>query len=129
MRVYKSLPTSQKTWKKNCYLRRNLDLKTKLKQNHKKKKSDDKDEVDFQHKTSFITKQLCGFTNRTGETLVMNEDDIYKNDVSAEHLDNCKVIIFGCPSTLHLSHLKKLFLFLLALSQLPFLLKIVLTAL
>ncbi|XP_068906908.1 tubulin-specific chaperone C [Tenebrio molitor] len=86
-------------------------FKNKTKAKPQEKKSDDKDEVDFQHKTSFITKQLCGFTNRTGETLVMNEDDIYKNDVSAEHLDNCKVIIFGCPSTLHLSHLKNCFIF------------------
>lgn len=73
-------------------------------------KKQERDEVDFKSKTPILT-QLCGFSNKTGETLTMKGDDIFKRDISAENLDNCTIRFIGSPSTLHLSHLKNCYVF------------------
>ncbi|XP_044254512.1 tubulin-specific chaperone C [Tribolium madens] len=69
----------------------------------------EKDEVDFQTKT--ITKELCGFFNKTGETLIMKGDEIFKKDVTVEKLENCVVKFPGSPSTLHLNQMKNCHVF------------------
>ncbi|RZC40374.1 TBCC domain containing protein [Asbolus verrucosus] len=92
--------------------KRKFGFKNKTKPNpQKKKQPNSKDEVDFHSKSAVTTKYLCGFTNKTGETLVMSGNDIYKKDVTAENLNNCKIKFLGCPSTLHLNHLKDCYVF------------------
>ncbi|KAJ3658727.1 hypothetical protein Zmor_010451 [Zophobas morio] len=82
--------------------------RTKPKVNNKKL---ERDEVDFHGKVTVVAKQTCGFSNRVGEILEIGGDEIFKKDVTVENLENCKVKILGCPSTLHLSYLKNCYIF------------------
>ncbi|XP_019962494.2 tubulin-specific chaperone C [Paralichthys olivaceus] len=47
----------------------------------------------------------CGFSNMDGELLTKTAEEIQKGDVLLTHLSNCKVRLFGSPSTLHLKHI------------------------
>ncbi|XP_026170882.1 tubulin-specific chaperone C [Mastacembelus armatus] len=49
--------------------------------------------------------EQCGFSNMENELLTKTSDEIQKRDVLLTHLTNCKVRLFGSPSTLHLKHI------------------------
>ncbi|XP_040885440.1 tubulin-specific chaperone C [Toxotes jaculatrix] len=49
--------------------------------------------------------EQCGFSNRDSEVLTKTSEEIQKRDVLLTHLSNCKVRLFGSPSTLHLKHI------------------------
>jgi hypothetical protein len=47
----------------------------------------------------------CGFTDVSGQTLSMTQDDISNKDVILSRLDDCTVHLYGNPSTVHATHL------------------------
>ncbi|KAM9424058.1 tubulin-specific chaperone C [Pholidichthys leucotaenia] len=48
----------------------------------------------------------CGFSGMSNESLTMTSQVIQKQDVLLTHLTNCRVRLFGSPSTLHLKHIQ-----------------------
>uniref|UniRef100_A0A087YRB8 Tubulin-specific chaperone C n=2 Tax=Poecilia formosa TaxID=48698 RepID=A0A087YRB8_POEFO len=46
-----------------------------------------------------------GFSNISNESLTMTSEEIQSRDVLLTHLTNCKVRLYGSPSTLHLKHI------------------------
>ncbi|KAM6897071.1 tubulin-specific chaperone C [Xenentodon cancila] len=48
---------------------------------------------------------LCGFSNRSDEFLTKTAEEIQNRDLLLTHLANCKVHLYGSPSTLHLKHI------------------------
>lgn len=64
------------------------------------------DEVDCAKKPAGLsTANLCGFEGRTGETLSLERDAIFKQDVTLRNLTKCTVALRGSPSTLHIKRL------------------------
>ncbi|XP_077482105.1 tubulin-specific chaperone C [Stigmatopora argus] len=49
----------------------------------------------------------CGFSNMRDAVLVKTAEEIQKEDVLLCHLSNCKVRLYGSPSTLHLKHIDR----------------------
>lgn len=49
--------------------------------------------------------EKCGFSNMDNTSLTKTADEILRQDVLLSHLTNCKVRLFGSPSTLHLKHI------------------------
>uniref|UniRef100_A0A3Q3A6H1 Tubulin-specific chaperone C n=1 Tax=Kryptolebias marmoratus TaxID=37003 RepID=A0A3Q3A6H1_KRYMA len=49
--------------------------------------------------------EQCGFSNVNNELLTKTAEEIQNRDVLLTHLTNCKVRLFGSPSTLHLKHI------------------------
>ncbi|XP_039991669.1 tubulin-specific chaperone C [Xiphias gladius] len=49
--------------------------------------------------------EQCGFSNMDSEFLTKTSEEIQKQDLLLTHLSNCKVRLFGSPSTLHLKHI------------------------
>lgn len=49
--------------------------------------------------------EQCSFSNMDGVCLTKTADEIQQRDVLLTHLTNCKVRLFGSPSTLHLKHI------------------------
>lgn len=49
--------------------------------------------------------EQCGFSNMDGVYLTKTGEDIHKRDVLLSHLTNCRVRLYGSPSTLHLKHI------------------------
>lgn len=49
--------------------------------------------------------EQCGFSNTQNEFLTKTAEEIQNQDVLLTHLTNCKVRLFGSPSTLHLKHI------------------------
>lgn len=49
--------------------------------------------------------EVCGFSDMDGEQLTKSSEEIQKGDVLLSHLTNCRVRLFGSPSTLHLKHI------------------------
>ncbi|XP_077358608.1 tubulin-specific chaperone C-like [Festucalex cinctus] len=49
----------------------------------------------------------CGLSNKSDMVLVMTAEEIQKEDVLLSHLSNCKVRLYGTPSTLHLKHIDR----------------------
>lgn len=49
--------------------------------------------------------EQCGFSNIQNEFLTKTAEEIQNQDVLLTHLTNCKVRLFGSPSTLHLKHI------------------------
>lgn len=47
----------------------------------------------------------CGISNMNNEFLTKTAEEIQKRDVLLTHLTNCKVRLFGSPTTLHLKHI------------------------
>lgn len=47
----------------------------------------------------------CGFSNKNNGVLMKTAEEIQSRDVLLTHLTNCKVRLFGSPSTLHLKHI------------------------
>lgn len=52
-----------------------------------------------------VVPEQCGFSNKSDDSIAMYAEDIQKQDVLLTHLTNCKVHLFGSPSTLHLKHI------------------------
>lgn len=51
------------------------------------------------------TPEVCGFSNMDGAHLTKTAEEIQKRDVLLSHLTNCRVRLFGSPSTLHLKRI------------------------
>ncbi|XP_034564057.1 tubulin-specific chaperone C [Notolabrus celidotus] len=49
--------------------------------------------------------EKCGFSNMDSVCLTKTAEEIHKQDLLLTHLTNCKVRLFGSPSTLHLKHI------------------------
>ncbi|KAF1373656.1 hypothetical protein PFLUV_G00241220 [Perca fluviatilis] len=49
--------------------------------------------------------EQCSFSNMDNVSLTKTAEEIQKRDVLLTHLTNCKVRLFGAPSTLHLKHI------------------------
>ncbi|XP_071319031.1 tubulin-specific chaperone C [Trachinotus anak] len=49
--------------------------------------------------------EQCGFSNMDKEFLTKTSEEIQKRDMLLTHLSNCRVRLFGSPSTLHLKHI------------------------
>ncbi|XP_047465024.1 tubulin-specific chaperone C [Mugil cephalus] len=49
--------------------------------------------------------EQCGISNVSNEFLTRTAEEIQKRDVLLTHLTNCKVRLFGSPTTLHLKHI------------------------
>ncbi|KAM9716862.1 tubulin-specific chaperone C [Menidia menidia] len=47
----------------------------------------------------------CGFTNMSNELLTKTAEEVLNQDMLLTHLTNCKVRLYGTPSTLHLKHI------------------------
>ncbi|XP_036403207.1 tubulin-specific chaperone C-like [Megalops cyprinoides] len=50
--------------------------------------------------------EQCGFSNVDSKILTKGEEEIRQRDVLLTHLSNCKVRLLGCPSTLHIKHVR-----------------------
>ncbi|KAG9344550.1 hypothetical protein JZ751_011221 [Albula glossodonta] len=48
----------------------------------------------------------CGLSHADSQVLTMGAEDIRQRDVLLTHLSNCKVRLFGSPSTLHIKHVR-----------------------
>ncbi|XP_026771227.2 tubulin-specific chaperone C [Pangasianodon hypophthalmus] len=55
---------------------------------------------------SAITTEQCGFSNAHNEVLIKQSEEIQNRDVLLSHLTNCKVRLYGSPSTLHIKNVK-----------------------
>lgn len=57
---------------------------------------------------SFIhnNKNACTLTNRENENLYIEADEMFRKDVTLNNIKNCKVKLFGAPSTLHMNSLQ-----------------------
>ncbi|CAL8301003.1 unnamed protein product [Lota lota] len=51
-----------------------------------------------------VYSKQCGFSNMDDMVLTKTAGEINKNDVLLSHLTNCKVRLFGSPSTLHIKN-------------------------
>lgn len=49
--------------------------------------------------------EQCGFFNMDNVCLTKTAEEIQKRDLLLSHLSNCKIRLFGAPSTLHLKHI------------------------
>jgi len=83
--------------------------KTMIDKNLTKENSlaNDKDTVDGDGLKKFLnySQNEFGVKDRNGETVVMHANSVSKQDVSLSKLTDCKVKIFGSPSTLHITGL------------------------
>ncbi|XP_029934490.1 tubulin-specific chaperone C [Myripristis murdjan] len=52
-----------------------------------------------------VNSEQCGFSNMDSMVLTLPAEEILKRDVLLTHLTNCKVRLFGSPSTLHIKHI------------------------
>ncbi|XP_061084365.1 tubulin-specific chaperone C [Conger conger] len=50
--------------------------------------------------------EQCGLSNADSQVLTMGAEEIRQRDVLLTHLSNCKVRLLGCPSTLHIKHVR-----------------------
>lgn len=53
-----------------------------------------------------VTAEHCGFSNVHNEVLIKQSEDIKQRDVLLSHLTNCKVRLYGSPSTLHIKNVR-----------------------
>ncbi|XP_061763691.1 tubulin-specific chaperone C [Nerophis ophidion] len=49
----------------------------------------------------------CGFSHISDQVLTKTASEVQKEDVLLSHLSNCKVRLYGNPSTLHLKHIDR----------------------
>ncbi|KAI4463829.1 tubulin folding cofactor c [Holotrichia oblita] len=59
----------------------------------------------------FINEDLNGFSERTDTNLMLSNSEIFKKDILLSKLNNCKIKLFGSPSTLHMNFLKDCYVF------------------
>lgn len=55
---------------------------------------------------SAIPAEQCSFSNAHSEVLIKQSEEIQQRDVLLSHLTNCKVRLYGSPSTLHIKNVK-----------------------
>ncbi|XP_067286423.1 tubulin-specific chaperone C [Pseudorasbora parva] len=55
---------------------------------------------------SAISEYQCGFSNVENQVLIKQAEEIQQRDVLLSHLTNCKVRLYGCPSTLHIKNIR-----------------------
>lgn len=106
--ILQELSTKSKDYEDELLPKKKFGFKNKAKQKTVNKSfngNNKYDEVDS-NPISHLIENSCGFFHKQNETLRMSNSDIFKKDVSVEHLENCTVIFKGSPSTLHLNHLK-----------------------
>ncbi|XP_051530129.1 tubulin-specific chaperone C-like [Myxocyprinus asiaticus] len=48
----------------------------------------------------------CGFSNVDNQVLIKLAEEIQQQDVLLSHLTNCKVRLYGCPSTVHIKNVR-----------------------
>lgn len=51
-----------------------------------------------------ISVNQCGFSNVDSQVLIMHAEEIQQRDVLLSNLANCKVRLYGCPSTVHIKN-------------------------
>ncbi|KAL1264650.1 hypothetical protein QQF64_005005 [Cirrhinus molitorella] len=54
-----------------------------------------------------VSVDQCGFSNADNQVLIKQNEEIQQCDVLLSHLTNCKVRLYGCPSTLHIKNVRK----------------------
>ncbi|XP_050537573.1 tubulin-specific chaperone C [Daktulosphaira vitifoliae] len=59
----------------------------------------------------------CGFKNRSNESLKLLEDQTFSKDIVLENLNNCNVLIYGSPSTIHITSLDNCKIFACAITS------------
>lgn len=69
------------------------------------------DEVDCARKPVSLNTNFCGFESQSGESLLLQDEAIFKKDVTLRSLTNCVITLKGAPSTLHIKHLINCFVF------------------
>ncbi|KAI4463818.1 tubulin folding cofactor c [Holotrichia oblita] len=70
------------------------------------------DEVDSCALTKInLLEDLNGFSERTDTNLMLSNSEIFKKDILLSKLNNCKIKLFGSPSTLHMNFLKDCYVF------------------
>lgn len=58
-----------------------------------------------------LNKNACNIANKIGESLSISSDEMYRKDVTLNHLNRCKVKLYGSPSTLHINSLNDCYVF------------------
>ncbi|XP_051959318.1 tubulin-specific chaperone C [Xyrauchen texanus] len=53
-----------------------------------------------------IPVEQCGFSNVDNQVLIKQAEEIQQQDVLLTQLTNCKVRLYGCPSTLHIKNVR-----------------------
>lgn len=56
-------------------------------------------------KPHVLGENVCGFSKKVGENLILKNDIIMKKDVVLSSLENCTIHLPGVPSTLHITNL------------------------
>ncbi|XP_071756782.2 tubulin-specific chaperone C [Centroberyx gerrardi] len=51
-----------------------------------------------------VNSEQCGFSSMDNMVLTKTAEEIQRQDILLTHLTNCKVRLFGSPSTLHIKH-------------------------
>uniref|UniRef100_A0A672MBP2 Tubulin-specific chaperone C n=1 Tax=Sinocyclocheilus grahami TaxID=75366 RepID=A0A672MBP2_SINGR len=51
-----------------------------------------------------VSVNQCGFSNADSQVLIKQAEEIQQRDVLLSHLTNCKVRLYGCPSTVHIKN-------------------------
>ncbi|KAG5893348.1 hypothetical protein JTB14_000114 [Gonioctena quinquepunctata] len=106
--VLQELTLKSQKFEEELLPKKKFSFKNKSKENGQLKHLENKekiDEVDFVSKRP-IVKNICGLFNKTNETLIMTNLEIFQRDITIERLENCEVFLKGSPSTLHLDKLK-----------------------
>jgi len=68
-------------------------------------KADANASVDQSQQPIFLASE-SGFTKRANELLVLSSTDVEKKDVMLSSLSGCRVLIRGCPSTVHITSVR-----------------------
>lgn len=55
---------------------------------------------------SAISAEQCGFSNAQNKVLIKRAKEVHQRDVLLSHLTNCKVRLYGSPSTLHIRNVR-----------------------
>ncbi|XP_052467766.1 tubulin-specific chaperone C-like [Carassius gibelio] len=53
-----------------------------------------------------VSVNQCGFSNVDSQVLIKQAEEIQQRDVLLSHLTNCKVRLYGCPSTVHIKNVR-----------------------
>ncbi|XP_016420560.1 tubulin-specific chaperone C-like [Sinocyclocheilus rhinocerous] len=53
-----------------------------------------------------VSVNQCGFSNADSQVLSKQAEEIQQRDVLLSHLTNCKVRLYGCPSTVHIKNVR-----------------------
>ncbi|KTG33222.1 hypothetical protein cypCar_00006912 [Cyprinus carpio] len=53
-----------------------------------------------------VSVNQCGFSHADSQVLIKQAEEIQQRDVLLSHLTNCKVRLYGCPSTVHIKNVR-----------------------